>query len=147
MTATGTELGPSETPASRLRRAAPIAVAAAGIGLASVLAVHGPHFAGIACPWRALTGLDCPGCGSTRSLAALGDGDLVRAFDHHLLVPVVVPLLVWTWMTWTIASWGGPRLPAPLRTRGAPVAVAVAVVVFSLARNVPALEWLASGAS
>lgn len=146
MTAFDTESGPSVATATRLRRTAPIAVAGVAIGVAGLLAIHGPHFAGIACPWRALTGLDCPGCGSTRSLAALGDGDLVRAFDHHLLVPLVVPLLVWSWMTWAIASWGGPRLPAPLRTSGAPVAVAVVVVVFSVARNVPALEWLASGA-
>lgn len=47
------------------------------------------------CPFLALTGIDCPGCGGTRATLALLDGDLHRAVDHNLLVLLLgVGLLV-----------------------------------------------------
>lgn len=45
------------------------------------------------CPFKALTGLDCPGCGTGRALGALAEGDLAAVLDHNLLLPVVGPLL------------------------------------------------------
>ena len=48
------------------------------------------------CPFKALTGLDCPGCGVTRALHALLTGHPLRALDHNALVAVAVVLgLVW----------------------------------------------------
>jgi hypothetical protein len=48
------------------------------------------------CPFKALTGIDCPGCGSTRAGASLLRGDVVAALDHHALLisaPVVIAAL------------------------------------------------------
>ncbi len=41
------------------------------------------------CPWQALIGLPCPGCGGTRALAALASGRPATAFMSNPLVTVV----------------------------------------------------------
>jgi len=55
----------------------------------------GVHMPG--CPFKTLTSLDCPGCGSTRAGASLLRGDLSAALDHNALLvsaPLVM-LLFW----------------------------------------------------
>ncbi|MET9907367.1 DUF2752 domain-containing protein [Streptomyces sp. NPDC006476] len=49
------------------------------------------------CPFRALTGLDCPGCGSLRALYDLAHGHVVAALDHNAFLVVFLPFgaLVW----------------------------------------------------
>jgi hypothetical protein len=51
----------------------------------------------VLCPFRAATGIPCPGCGLTRSFCAMGKGDVSRAFELHALGPVlfVVAGLLW----------------------------------------------------
>jgi hypothetical protein len=46
-----------------------------------------------ACPFYALTGLYCPGCGSTRCLHALVHLDLAHAMATNPLLVVALPLL------------------------------------------------------
>jgi len=41
------------------------------------------------CPIRALTGLQCPGCGSSRCLQALGVGDLSLAMRHNPILTII----------------------------------------------------------
>jgi hypothetical protein len=43
------------------------------------------------CPFKALTGFDCPGCGFQRSFLALLKGNWLESFD---LYPPTVPLLI-----------------------------------------------------
>ncbi|MDR6785886.1 hypothetical protein ABIE26_004645 [Pedobacter africanus] len=43
------------------------------------------------CPFKALTGFDCPGCGFQRSFFALLKGDLQESFH---LYPPTIPLLI-----------------------------------------------------
>ena len=45
----------------------------------------------IPCPFKYLTGIDCPGCGFQRSMLALLQGDFHKSF---LLYPSTVPLLL-----------------------------------------------------
>jgi len=51
----------------------------------------------VLCPFRAVTGLPCPGCGMTRAFCALGHGDLSGAFGYNALAPFVfaAALLLW----------------------------------------------------
>src|ERR1700744_3658522 len=42
------------------------------------------------CPFKYLTGIDCPGCGFQRSVLALMNGDLHKSFA---LYPSTIPLL------------------------------------------------------
>jgi hypothetical protein len=45
----------------------------------------------IPCPFKYLTGIDCPGCGFQRSVLALLQGDL---HDSFALYPPAIPLLI-----------------------------------------------------
>jgi Protein of unknown function (DUF2752) len=124
---------------------APLAVAA-GVGAAWLAAASlrlsdsGPT----PCPWRMLTGLDCPFCGATRSAASLARGDVVAALDHNaLFVLVILPLAVVAWGIWAARSWRG--LPAPvIANRTVLVLMAVTAGWWVLRLAVP---WLGSTAS
>ena len=47
---------------------------------------------GMTCLFSAATGVDCPFCGMTHGVAALGTGDVGAAFAAHPLAPVAVAL-------------------------------------------------------
>jgi hypothetical protein len=88
------------------------------------------------CLLHALTGLHCPGCGSTRLLHALAHGRLLTACGHNILIAISVPVLV----PWGIVSlWRGLRRnqPPPHVPSGVARIVFVVVVVFTVARNLP----------
>jgi hypothetical protein len=42
------------------------------------------------CPFKMLTGFPCPGCGITKSLVYLYQGDLEKSLYYHVLGPFVV---------------------------------------------------------
>lgn len=48
------------------------------------------------CPFRALTGLPCPGCGMTHAFIALGHGNLAAAWHYNALsLPLFALGLLW----------------------------------------------------
>jgi len=63
-----------------------------------------------ACPFRALTGLNCPGCGSTRGLHRLLHGDVIAAFEFNPLMVVSVPFLLYALVRYTAAAVSGRPL-------------------------------------
>ncbi len=44
----------------------------------------------LSCPFKALAGIDCPGCGLQRSILALFKGDFMNSFK---LYPATIPLI------------------------------------------------------
>jgi hypothetical protein len=40
------------------------------------------------CPLKMITGFPCPGCGITKSLVSLYEGDIFESFYHHLFGPL-----------------------------------------------------------
>jgi len=127
---------------SRARRlGGPVAVAAT-IGVAT-LALHlrDPHEQGSwgFCPFKALTGWDCPLCGGLRAVNDLGRGHLVDAAHSNLVLVASVPLVAALWLLWLRRSWTGSsprRLPAGV-VRALVVAGAVVLVGFAVYRNTP----------
>lgn len=103
------------------------------LGVAVVAAVvwaFDPTSAGFfpRCPMFVMTGLQCPGCGTTRALHALLHGDVAAAFAFNPFTMVLLTLGVIKMIT------------PPVPSRGlAPVAVIVfaASVVFGVWRNLP----------
>src|SRR4029450_5129901 len=72
-----------------------------------------------ACTFRSLTGLACPGCGSTRALHQLLHGHIGNAFVLNPLLLIVLPIMLYVLVRhtgWAItgATPVGNRLPAPV---------------------------------
>jgi hypothetical protein len=61
------------------------------------------------CPFQRITHLPCPGCGMTRALLALVQGDPCRALAIHPLSPVAAALLCGWWVNNLLLAWGRPR--------------------------------------
>jgi len=59
------------------------------------------------CPFRALTGFACPGCGSTRGLHRLLHGDVVAAFQFNPLFVLSLPFLLYALVRYTNAAMRG----------------------------------------
>ncbi len=116
-------------------------VGTAGLAVVDPTSTHVPL-----CPLRALTGLDCPLCGSLRAVHSLTRADVVQALDHNLLFTASVPLLTLLWVWWLVRATGPDARPGlPLPPRAGPAVLAIGLA-FAVARNLPAFGWLASGA-
>jgi len=85
-----------------------------------------------ACPFKALTGHDCVGCGSTRSLTQLAHGDVADAFDFNVLVPVAVALLLVSWVAWLLEDTRLKFTPLLSRRRAAVGVLAVTAAFWAL---------------
>jgi hypothetical protein len=89
------------------------------------------------CPFFALTGWYCPGCGSLRALHQLLHGHLATAFDFNPLMMLALPFVAYEMLARLL---GHPRL-GPLPTDHLPAAWARAlcgaVIAFGVLRNLP----------
>jgi hypothetical protein len=123
----------------------PVATAAAVVAGTAVVALGNPDTTHVPlCPLKFATGLDCPLCGSLRAVHALSHGHLGEAFDHNVLVTAALPAVVVIWAMWLRESLAGrPFARIPDRALFGVLAVLAA---FAVARNLPALDWLASEA-
>lgn len=114
------------------------------IGIAGGLLVHfvspgqGSYYP--RCPFLALTGYYCPGCGSTRMLAALSHGDLHTAMNRNPLGVVAVALLAVIFTRWTGRLWTGA--PRTISRPWVPIAVLIVVLVYWVTRNIPGWTFL-----
>jgi len=101
-----------------------------------------------ACPFKALTGWDCPGCGMTRATHALFNGRPLDALDQNVVFVLLLPLLAW-WFVRSVLRSYGKRPPGPTLTwRPWMTWVAIGGIgAFWLLRNLPPFQWLASGLS
>ena len=125
-------------PAAPLRTACGLALATAYV------AAVDPAAGGLVppCPFHALTGLWCPGCGMTRATHHLLRGDIVGSVRFNVLLPFVLTLIALAWFDWYARTIGrrpvlAGRLPAWATTAAVAVAVAFAVV-----RNLPGADFL-----
>lgn len=94
------------------------------------------------CQFKALTGLDCPGCGSLRALHQLLHGNVVAAFRLNALLVSALPFAAW---------FGGRAVMKAIRgqppfTKIHPAwlwAGCALLVAFGIVRNLH-LSWMAS---
>lgn len=119
-----------------------LAAGAAAVVVATVGAVD-PNEPGHypTCPFLAVTGWWCPGCGALRAVHALAHGDLGTALARNPFTVVAAAGLVVGWVLWARRRWLGRA-----RTWVAPPAVLyallAAVVAFGVLRNLPGWTWL-----
>jgi len=121
----------------------PLGVAAAGlVGVAYVGAVD-PNAAGHypTCPFLAITGWYCPGCGALRAVHALAHLDLMTALARNPFTVVAVGYVMVAWVLWLERTARG----RPVRWLAPPwvlYGVLGAILMFWVLRNVPGWTWL-----
>ena len=129
---------------STLARWAPLAVTATlAAGAAVVLRHVSPYAANSplpGCPMYALTGLYCPGCGSTRCLYSLVHLDWAGAMAMNPLLVISLPFLLLM-----LLNTAGVRMRAldPLmRVLANPMVWLVVLVGYAVMRNLPWMPFV-----
>jgi len=101
------------------------------------------HVFGLGCPFRDLTGLDCPGCGATRAFVSLVHGDLLAAL-HDNAVAVTLGIAVIPYLGLTALRRRVPeRLARSFGGRRKLWLVLGFCVAWTVVRNLPMFPWLA----
>lgn len=119
-------------------RTAPLAVLVGGAAGAAYLFGTDPHEQGHLlprCPFRALTGWQCPACGGTRAAYDLLHVDLAAAWRDNALLLLVAPLALWWSARWLHAGLQGKRWSMTVPTWFSPAVLTVAVG-WAVLRNV-----------
>ena len=104
---------------------------ARGLATASPSSVHvAGHELPAVCPSRLLFGVNCPGCGMTRSVLLTLGGDLRGALDVNPAGPFLVAALILLAVQLILAARG--EVSAPVKRRLLPWASVYGVVVASV---------------
>jgi len=127
----------------------PLATGAALAFGSALIAVADPSDTGTPICWsRSVFGIDCPLCGGLRATNAMVRGDWFAAADHNVLVAVVLPVLALLWAVWMVQSLRDRPFRLPAVPRPAIYAGIVALVAFTVLRNLDVasgwIHWLAA---
>ncbi len=93
------------------------------------------------CLFKKLTGLNCPGCGSSRALHQLMHGNLLPALDYNILVVIFLPFIVVG-----ILSFFTGRFNSTLEALNKPSVFLVIITIFWVLRNLPYYPFTALNA-
>jgi hypothetical protein len=110
-----------------------LASVAMGLGALAYVGLVDPHRPGSVfppCPFKMLTGWDCPACGGLRMTNDLLHGNLPAAVADNVVLLAGLPLLA-IWSLWQIRRGRRVLTPAFL------VVVVVAATVWTVVRNLP----------
>ena len=132
--------GAGRSPFALLRHPAanPLGLLAAGLAGAAYLYTRNPHLPGQAlpfCPWRRVTGLQCPGCGGTRMAWDLLHGDLLAAWHDNAALLLALPLVAAWYLVRLRHGLAGRRWKLRLGPR-AVTAILVGAVLWTVGRNI-----------
>jgi hypothetical protein len=121
----------------------PALAAAGALAVTTLVAVVDPNQPGHypTCPFLAVTGLYCPGCGSLRALHDLAHGDLAGAVARNPLMVLAAGGLLVAFVLWARRLWRGE--PRTWAAHPAILYLLLALVLaFWVLRNVPGWSWL-----
>jgi hypothetical protein len=122
---------PSTTSRGRLYGA--LGTGAAAVGALAYIGIgdpHSPDFGFPTCPFKALTGWNCPGCGGLRMTHDVLHGDFGAAVVDNVFLLVGLPMLA----VWLLVRWrrGDKLMPIP-----AIVVIAIVAITWTVVRNLP----------
>ena len=121
----------------------PLGVAAVTLVGTGYVAAVDPNTVGHypTCPFLAITGWYCPGCGALRAVHALAHGDPMTALARNPFVVVALGYVVIAWVLWLERTVRG----RPVRWLAPPwvlYSVLGAILMFGVLRNLPGWTWL-----
>ena len=120
----------------RLSAAAGVAALAGGAAVVAYFDPTQTHFLPV-CPFFALTGFACPGCGLTRAFHALFHGDIITAIDFNALTPIWAVIFAYVGLSLALMAIRGRGLPMwPTNPRFMSV-FGVFLLTFGVLRNIP----------
>ncbi len=88
------------------------------------------------CPFHAVTGLYCPGCGSLRALHQLLHGHLTTAFGLNPLMVLSLPFLGYNLLSFIVSGIKGRQLPIVFVPAKGIWSFLAAVLLFWVLRNI-----------
>ena len=89
------------------------------------------------CPFHALTGLHCPGCGTLRALHQLLDGNLRTAFGLNPLMVSFLPLIAYGFLSGLVRVVSGRNVPGVFLPALWIWIILGVIILFWIARNIP----------
>jgi hypothetical protein len=129
----------------RPARWTPYAVLAGVIAAAGYVTMVDPNRPGHypTCPFLAVTGYYCPGCGSLRMIHAIGHGHLAEAFGRNPLAFATLPVLAYLWVRWAWAAKRGEQVRSRVLHPAVIIGFTVVILLFWIVRNLPVGRVLA----
>ncbi len=88
-----------------------------------------------ACPFRAITGFACPGCGSLRTLHDLAHGHFITALTHNAMLVMMLPFAMAAWLRVVTGRTGAATSP-----RWLGCAAMAVLASWTVLRNLPAMR-------
>ncbi|AOW93665.1 hypothetical protein BFN03_16175 [Rhodococcus sp. WMMA185] len=122
------------------RLGAPVAVAATIFTVCGFVAWADPTTPGgviPVCPTKALLGINCPGCGSTRMLYSLLHLDIANALRYNAVGVAALVLLGAAYLTWTRGRLRGRKIRGWQHLPWAPAVALTVTVAWFVVRNIP----------
>lgn len=112
---------------------------------ALVVALRDPNEAGHypGCPFLAMTGYYCPGCGMMRLVHALTHGDVGTAFGLNPLMFVLLPVFGYLFVRWTVLGARGTPMRSALFRPVVAYSFVGVLGVYWVVRNLPFATALA----
>ena len=89
------------------------------------------------CPIKALTGLNCPGCGITRMFVALFHGNIYQAFRYNPLVFIELPIIAILFLLYRFNKKSRKVVNILF------IILLVITIVYGVLRNIPFFYFLA----
>jgi hypothetical protein len=89
------------------------------------------------CPFHAITGLYCPGCGSLRAIHQLLCGNPVAAFGLNPLMVLSLPFLGYAFICYVVVLLGKPVLRSAYLPAIWIWVILLIIVLFCVLRNIP----------
>jgi len=112
-----------------------LAVLAAAAFLYAVSPAQLPGW--VHCPFHALTGLYCPGCGTLRALHELLHARILSAVELNPLTMFLLPFLAYPLLSNVMLAVRGRRLPHVTLPPAVGWLLVVVVLLFWVLRNIP----------
>lgn len=104
----------------------------------AILLIHGKI--AIACVFYEITGLYCPGCGITRSILSLIDGNIYQAFRYNPIIFIDIPLII---IASIIDFIYKDNKKVKKVTNAIYIMLLIITLVFGVLRNIPYFSFLA----